>query len=619
MALLVVLMTVPICGTTARALDSVAPGAGMVSPGVVVFADQQCADTAVGVISSQIEAEILETAPGVIQIAYYDPDTLLRRTGWVADDGGVVALRRHLTPGPYYQNIHPDADVLSEPRPDAVLLGRLAENVRVEIVESTSDWVRIVFKGANGKRTLGWVVRSYIVPRSEAPTAAPIPTASAGTESTPPPSITMVTITPESTVDGGSGMINFPAESSIPTETIKPEPTAAPLLTPRPTPVETDGAQEFADFVIPDGAHSVTLNAPNPEKPTRMTSRPDDYSMSYGDYYNGVMGEYISYDPLGYVRARVGTTVGYWPAAYVWIDAPRGMIPSAIPSARVAQMGTRLNMRSHPNTQAEILAQFLTDQSLEVLAVRNDWMQVRVDGMIGYVASAYVVKMVNRYVDPNTIPINPMFNGNFSEYAEAAGSASRTISPALPTLEGTSAPDPGGKSATTPLTPDGIAVPSVSGIVGTLRPPDPPESVPPYAVVSPADLSRLSMLEYPNDGARVLCSYNKGVIVTIDAVYDAFYVRVHVGSTYGYMALASLDTLNVPSGAPDVFEDSLPRRTISRTLDSRRALYAAPSTYADQLGSCSPGQTVVVLGVTNTWSHVSASGRIGYIRSDDLE
>ncbi|MDR2657453.1 MAG: SH3 domain-containing protein, partial [Oscillospiraceae bacterium] len=529
-------------------------------------------------------------------------------------------LRRHLIPGPYYQNIHPDADVLSEPRPDAVLLGRLAADTRVEIVESTSDWVRIVFKGANGRRSLGWVVRSYIVPRSETPTAAPIPTASADTKPTPPPSITMATVTPEPTANGG-GRIDFPAESSTPLETIKPEPTAAPALTPRPTPMETDGAQEFADFVIPDGAHSVTLNAPNPEKPTRMTSRPDAYSMSYGDYYNGVMGEYISYDPLGYVRVRVGTTVGYLPAAYVWIDAPRGMIPSAIPSARVAQMGTRLNMRSHPNTQAEILAQFLTDQPLEVLAIRDDWMQVRVDGMIGYVASAYAVKMVNRYVDPNTIPINPIFNGNFSDYAEAAGSAGRTISPVSSTLVATPtpAPDHGGQSAATPLTPAGVAAPSVSGIADTMRPPDPPESVPPYAVVNPADLSRLPMLEYPNDGARVLCSYNKGVIVTIDAVYDAFYLRVHVGSTYGYMALASLDTLNVPSGAPDVFDDSLPRRTISRALDSRRALHAAPSTYADQLGSCSPGQTVVVLGVTNAWSHVSASGRIGYIRSEDLE
>jgi SH3-like domain-containing protein len=551
--------------TEASARDPVAPGAGMVAASAVVYEDASLVGAGVAVLPAMSECEILETVPGAVRIAYYDPETLLRQTGYLADDGILIGLRRHLTPGPYYQNIHPDADILSEPRADAILLGRLPEGVDVEITESTSDWARVVFKGAGGRRQLGWVARPYIVPRREIPEPTPDTLETSAAEASPQPSAAIATATP--------GVA----------PTIEPDESPAPGLT---------------ESSVTTVTHTVTLNAPDPDKPTRMTSRPDRYAMSYGDYYNGVVAEYLGYDPAGFVKARVGTTEGYWPVEYVWVDAPRGMVPSAIPSAQVAQMGTRLNMRSHPNTGAEVLATYITDQPLEILAIRDGWTQVRVDGLIGYVASAYVVKMVNRYVDPNTIPVNPPFDGTFSKTAA-------TVVPANPQPA---------------VTPGPQAAPTVSVAATAPRPTEPPEPPPLYALVNPNVGDRLPLLERPSADARVLGQYNKGVIVTIDAVYDAAYVRVHIGVTEGYMAIASLDASNVPKGAPDVYDESLPRVRLKRALDSQSpGLFAAPSVYADRVGSCSPGQTVIVLGVTNAWSHVCAGGRIGYLHSENLE
>ncbi|MDR0397089.1 MAG: SH3 domain-containing protein [Oscillospiraceae bacterium] len=559
---LIIIYALCALAATAFARDALAPGAGMVSVDAAVYADESCAGSSVAILPGLTEAEILETSPGAVRVAYYDPATLLRQTGWIPDDGSVISLRRHLTPGPYYQNIHPDADVLSEPRADAVLLGRLAADANVEIIESTSDWVRVVFITPSRRRAAGWVARPYIVPRREP--IAPVPSSieSDIAEPSPSPLVTLIAVTPDSIA-----------------------------ATPEPIPIDAEPA-------APAVPHTVTLNAPDPDKPTRMTSRPDRYAMSYGDYYNGVTGEYLGYDPAGFVKARVGSAEGYWPVEYVWVDAPRGMIPSAIPSAQVAQMGTRLNMRSHPNTNAEVLAQYITDQPLEILAVRDGWMQVRVDDLIGYVASAYVVKMVNRYVDPNTIPVNPPFDGAFSQ-----------------PVDRTPAPAPNSTAfASVPPTPQASPAPV------SARPPEPPAPLPQYAVVNPVGEERLSLLERPDGAARVLCQYNKGVIVTIDAAYDAVYVRVHIGLTDGYMPLDSLDTENVPDGAPGVYGESLPRARLKRGDDAQSAtLYAAPSEYADRLGTCPPGQTAVILGVTSAWSHVYTGGRIGYVRTARLD
>ncbi|GHU65388.1 hypothetical protein FACS1894184_01090 [Clostridia bacterium] len=615
------------CAFSAFAVDPLEPGAGLAVADTAVFSDQSCVGLSLIILPAMTEVEILETAAGAVRIAYYNPDTLIRQTGWIPDDGSLLELRSHLIPGPYYQNVHPDADVLSEPRTNAVLLSRLSEGADIEIVQSTSDWVRIVFRGVNNQRALGWVVRSYIIPKRETPAASPVAVTISGAEATPQPIITMITISQGSIIESDN-------VDNTPDDPAQAEPTATPTPTQTPPPPETN--QPSAEFVVPVGAHTVTLNAPNPEKPTRLTSRPDPYAMSYGDYYNGVMGEYLSYDPTGFVKVRIGTAEGYWPAEYVWVDAPRGMIPSAIPSAQVAQMGTRLNMRAHPNTSSDILAQYMTDQPLEVLAIRGDWVQVRVDGLIGYVAGAYVVKMVNRYVDPNTIPVNPAFNGTFdqsdAEGVSSEGVSSTQVPPSAPTPEPSPDPTPEPIVTTEPTPPsndnpvspetpgpDAITDPiaaATPSIADTMRPPDPPESLPPYAVVNPVDgARRLPMLERPDAESRVLCQYNKGVIVTIDAIYNAYFVRVHVGLTYGYMDLASLDTVNVPRNA-NSYADILPRRKVKR--GSRPTIYAAPSTYSDVIGSTSAGATVVVLGVSNMWSHVAVSGRIGYIHNGNL-
>ncbi|GHU76702.1 hypothetical protein AGMMS49992_22840 [Clostridia bacterium] len=577
---------------SALALDPVEIGAGMVYGSADVFADASCVGIAAVTLPDQTEVEILGAVDGAVRIAYYDPDTLIWRTGYTPGEGSIITLRKHLTPGPHYRNVHPDADVLDAPREDAVLLGRLAEGVDVEVYESTSEWVRVIIRDASGRRTLGWVIRSFIVPKPRPPEVTPISATISGVEPASTPEVVFVKITSAPTAS--------PDDPAI----IQEDPTASPTATASPEPK------------APERPHSVTLNAPNPEKPTKLGSRPDEYAMSYGDYYNGVVGEYISYNPEGWVEVRIGTAVGYWPAAYVWIDAPGGMVPSAIPSASVAQMSTRLNVRSYPSTNAEVLAQFLTDQPLEVLAIRDDWAQVRVDDLIGYVARAYVVKMVNRYVDPNTIPNNPPFYGTFDEAVEVFNPASAPTSTPTPEPSPTPARSLLTLSAAVPtVTPD--PTPSAAE---RLRPSNPPENLPKYALVNPASGQRASLMEAPSTNARVAGYYYKDVCVTIDAVYDAQWIKVSIGHTTGYIQLQQLDIGRIPKGAPNVYPDSLPRRRVKYTKDSPSLeLFAAPNALADQLGSCSVGQTVQVLGISGSWSHIVSSGRIGYLRTENLD
>jgi uncharacterized protein YgiM (DUF1202 family) len=512
-------------------------------------------------LADNTEVEVLEGGGDWVRVAYYNPSTYQRADGWV-NAAYVINLRTHLTPGPYYINLHDAADVLDRPSASGILLGRIPEGELLDVVASTSEWVQIVFPNPNGTRGTGWVKRPYVVPYAAPIAQTPEPRVSADASSSP--------------------AVRYPIA----------------VVTPAPT----DNASSFADQ-YPPGTHTVTLNSKNPESPVKLRKRPNEYAASVGEYYNGVVGEYLSYDVSGWVETRIGSAVGYWPVEDVWVDAPPGAVPSAIPSAHVVELkvGSHLNLREYPSTSAYTLESYDSGTELEILAVADSWLHVRVNGVIGYMYGQYVTRIVNRYVDPRTIPQNPPFAGAVDSIEQDAD---------LEILD-----KPAAQATPT-------AAPAVDDVIPTTRPTivvTPKIALPPYAVISNPSGARLNLREQPNADSRSLGLYNNGVCVTIDASYDGEWVKVSIGTTSGYMALDYLDTQNIPDGAPKSYPSSIPRARLVRTGSGSIIMYAAPNDISDQLGSFAPGTQAIVLGVGQIWSQVVISGKIGYVRNENLE
>ena len=587
--MLVILAALPVC---AWSLDPARVGAGIITINdTPVFqtpqnGQQGGADGNPRLLALNMEVAILTGGNEWVEIAYYAPSAYERKTGWVRA-ANVMNLSSHLTPGPNYVNIHNNADVLDSPRPTGSLLGRLAENERVDVVASTSEWVQIVFSNFD-KKVLGWIRRSYVVPLST-------PIAPSPTPSVTDPSL----VTPNGDENPLPGVMpGIPDVSPTP-------PATMPSVTPPP--------RENLDYLTTKGAaHTVTLNAPNPEAPTPLRRTANEYAARLGDYYNGVIGEYIAYDDDGWVQVRIGTAVGFFPADCVWVDAPPEIIPSAIPSARVVVMSSHLNVRQYPNINAVNIGQLLGSTEFDVLAKSGEWLHIRTNDLVGYVAAKYTTHLTVRYVDPRTIPKNPEFRGELG-------------SPLV--MDETYDTSPNGQDAdieqvewTDPaVTVDPVYMPPVEPIrqdAHSYSPSNIVPKLPRYAIVRNPSGGMLNLRQGPSTDSLSLGLYYNGVRVAIDASYDDKWVRVSVGLTSGYMSLDYLQITDVPSGNSYTYPQTVPRSTLTsaRGAGSGLVLHAAPSDLSDYLASYSSGTTVTILGEYGSWLHVYIQGRIGYVR-----
>ena len=581
--LLLILALFPLA---AKSLDPVQIGAGIITNhSTPVFQSPQIGNLMNGVevnpafLSIDTEVAVITGGDEWVEIAYYSMDTYERRTGWIHAIN-VMNLRNHLTPGSHYKNIHDNADILDAPKSTGALLGRLPGDEQVDVVASTSEWVQIVYP-KTGRRGLGWVRRSYVVPEFK------------GVPLTSDPSLIP---SPENTKNANTD--------------IDPD---APIITPNPAvsiPAVTPPPQVNLDFLTTKGAaHTVTLNAPDTGAPTPLRRGADAYASIAANYYNGVIGEYISYDVSGWVQVRIGTAVGFFPVDSVWVDAPPGIIPSAIPSAQVGELkqGSHLNVREYPNINSVVLDQLSSGVEIEVLAENcgsdRSWLHIRTPDLVGYVAVQYTTNMVHRYVDPRTIPSNPAFSGELG--------ASLVID------ETYSDTQPEGQDAD--ITIDQPIVDNIPVIpMQTYTPSYTVPILPRYAIVNNPSGGMLNLRQSPSMDSMSLGLYHNGVRVSIDASYDEKWVRVSIGLTSGYMSLDYLQITNVPESNSYTYPPSVPRSTLTRSGSSGLTVYAAPSDLSDRLGSYDSGTNVTVLGEYNIWYHVYIQGHVGYIRKENV-
>ena len=573
----------------ARALDPVSPGAATVYNGAApVYSTPADEYAPIAVLADQTEVEVLDGGGEEwAHIAYYHPETYRRESGWMQAQS-LINLRTHLKPGPYYINLHEGADVLRTASANGVLIGRIQRDARLDVVASTSDWVEIVFPQANGQLGTGWIKRPYVVPYT--PSA--------------------IVSTP--------GTITSADNNNYITDEIYTSPVQVIAA---PSDTQPAASTTTFDSIYPPGMTTVTLNAQNPEHAVKLRRKPDAYATSLGLYYSGVVAEYLSYDQSGWVQVRIGTAVGYWPVEDVWLNAPPGAVPSAIPTGRVVELksGSSLHMREYPNVDSYSLQRFVSGTEVEILASADSWFQVRVnDSAIGYMYSQYVGRIVTQYIDQNTVPRNPPFNGAAEEAGRDADQEEPGVSTAAAQDGWTPVPTPDIGGWASPLTSDDSAVFTNPTVVVSDGDDANARALPPYAVIRNRSGGRLNLRERPDASSQSLGQYYNGVCVTINSSYDNEWVNVSIGLTSGYMTLDYLDTVNVPKGAPKVYAAEIPRMRLIRAGSGSISMYAAMNALSDELGSFSPDTQAIVLGVGQAWSHVVVSGRVGYIRNENL-
>lgn len=139
------------------------------------------------------------------------------------------------------------------------------------------------------------------------------------------------------------------------------------------------------------GYDHAVINNPNAADRLNLRQDADALSRSMGKYYNGVDVTILDHLSGGWVRARIGNTIGYMQSQYLLLNGA-GQVTSAIPMVQVQnpKQTDRLNLREMPSEASHSLAKYYNGTQVEVLGVAETWYHVRVDGKIGYMLAKYL-------------------------------------------------------------------------------------------------------------------------------------------------------------------------------------------------------------------------------------
>jgi len=136
----------------------------------------------------------------------------------------------------------------------------------------------------------------------------------------------------------------------------------------------------------------LTVNNPNPADRLHLRTAPRATAPSLGKYYSGVRVEALSRDTGGWVKVRIGDTVGYMRDDFLHFGDP-GDVRSAIPVMRVnnPNPADRLNLRKTASDNSESLGKYYNGATVEVLGAGDVWYHVRVGEYdIGYMMAKFL-------------------------------------------------------------------------------------------------------------------------------------------------------------------------------------------------------------------------------------
>ena len=302
----------------------------------------------------------------------------------------------------------------AQPSASSSVVGKLAHGTRVEVLETRGDWARILYAGATG-----YVMKSYL----QLEESVPVPTPTAGVSpgqwatltlsstsgrmhvrqgpSTSTPSLDILSHGARVEVLGETGeWSNIRANGVV--GYVKTQYLVFDAATATPTPVATPTPAPTAG-VSPGQWATLTLSSTSGRMHVRQgpsTSTPSLDILSHGARVE-VLGETGEWSNI-----RANGVVGYVKTQYLVFDAAAATptpvaTPTPAPTAGVSpgqwatlNLGSssgRMHVRQGPSTSTPSLDIIAHGARVEVLGEVGEWSNIRVNGVVGYVKTQYLV------------------------------------------------------------------------------------------------------------------------------------------------------------------------------------------------------------------------------------
>lgn len=312
---------------------------------------------------------------------------------------------------------------------------------------------------------------------------------------------------------------------------------------------------------------------PNPRDRLNLRSAPREGAASLGKYYNGTAVDPLGSVADGWLKVRIGSIEGYMQAQYLIMGAQAGTVPSAMPALTVRNSeGTGLNLRLGQSTASRLLRFYPNGSRVRAMGLSPLWCHVETeDGYTGF--------MLARHLSPR-----------LSYHLPDSGAE-----PPAPT------------AAPQPSAPAG-GFDGWNGPVGYHPVAGWPLGSGNAAVSNPNPKDRLHLRSQPREGAPSLGKYYNDVQVDVDEVIPGGWSRVSVAGLDGYMRTEFLDFTGSTVSA-------MPLMTVYNPGPARNLhLRSAKSTASRSVGLYPNGTQVIVMGFDDTWAHVIAGGRIGFMQ-----
>lgn len=149
------------------------------------------------------------------------------------------------------------------------------------------------------------------------------------------------------------------------------------------------------------GATGVVVN-PKPTQFLNLRQYPSYSAPVLGIYYNGATFSVLSYSDGWYQVLMNDGKTGYFRQEFVSVNGMAGSETAFIHTLN----GGKLNLRSTPSYKgSSILGQFANGRQVSVLLKGNVFWKVSIDGMVGYMDSAYLTASSSTPVYPPQTPV----------------------------------------------------------------------------------------------------------------------------------------------------------------------------------------------------------------------
>ena len=355
-----------------------------------------------------------------------------------------------------------------------------------------------------------------------------------------------------------------------------------------------------------------------------LRSAPSMTASIINSYYTGTKVTILEQSGSWY-RVKVGSRTGYMLGSYLNFNADTGSTDAPtgnlnIP-AWVTSSGGTVRLRKGPGTTYAIIANYKPGTPVTILAKGNNWYQIKVNGTVGYMMSAFVTTTAPGSSGGSAG--NPPSSGSSTAYVWSANGGVvnlRTGAGKNFGIIGRYSPGTAATILTYGTTWCYIRIGTRSGYMmteflrtdgsssgGTTTPPTGGY----VAYVTSTNGLGVNMRSGAGKSFRVLAVLPVGTQVTV-LQHNAQWDKIRFGTTDAYMDNSFLTTI-APDGSSSTSPSSYTARVYVATNSYPVKMRKGPGTNYSVITSLAQGTLVQVLSVSNGWAYINYNGTTGYM------